>query len=311
MEGQLLMKGGTLKRLFVTMLVVFAYDGNSVAAEQPISATQRTGADVFDQLQQQLDKDACHQNDASNKWLKRYIKTPREFTNHLKAILPLLDYVSNEAKEKKLPAEFVLVPFIESWYEPAASTKSGPIGLWQMMPNTAKHFGIRFGNGYDGRYSPVDSTEAALNYLKKLQHEFKHWPTALMAYNAGDSRMRSSLKRQKLNRADAAQKLPTGLKAHTYAYIHKIEAISCLLNQPKRFGITLPDKARFTPLTVIDVDNSRQSLQQLADSAQMSLSELVTLNPSYRNGLKDNAPNRILVLRHTNTDNNVPLDSGN
>ena len=300
----------TAKRLRMSLLIAFALS-NSVSAEQPISATQRTGEDVFNQLQQQLDKDTCHQDDASKKWLKKYTKTPREFTNHLKAILPLLDYVSNEAKEKNLPAEFVLVPFIESWYDPAASTNTGPMGLWQMMPKTAKHFGIRFGNGYDGRYSPVDSTEAALNYLRRLQREFKHWPTALMAYNTGDSRMRGSLKRQKLSKADAAQKLPTGLEAHTYAYIHKIEAIACLLSHPKRFGIILPNKSRFTPLTVVDTDVSGQNLQQLADSAQMSLGELITLNPSYRNGLKDNAPNRLLVLRTVSSEGDIPLDSGN
>ncbi len=301
------MPTNALKRLCATLFVASAC-AHSASAQQ---TAQRTGADVFDQLQQQLDKDACHQNDASNKWLKRYIKTPREFTNHLKAILPLLDYVSNEAKEKNLPAEFVLVPFIESWYDPAASTNTGPIGLWQMMPKTAKHFGIRFGNGYDGRFSPVDSTEAALNYLRRLQREFKHWPTTLMAYNAGDSRVRGSLKRQKLSKADATQKLPKGLQAHTYAYIHKVEAISCLLSHPKRFGISLPDKTRFTPLTVIDVDTSGQSLQQLADSAQMSLGELIALNPSYRNGLKDNAPNKLLVLRTISSESDIPLDPGN
>ena len=300
----------TIKHLRISVLIACTFS-HSVSAEQPIPATQRTGADVFEQLQKQLDKDACHQDDASKKWLKKYTKTPREFTNHLKAILPLLDYVSNEAKEKNLPAEFVLVPFIESWYDPAASTNSGPTGLWQMMPKTAKHFGIRFGNGYDGRYSPVDSTEAALNYLRKLQREFKHWPTTLMAYNAGDSRMRGSLKRQKLGKADAAQKLPAGLEAHTYAYIHKIEAISCLLSHPKRFGISLPDKSRFTPLTVVDTDISGQSLQQLADSAQMSLGELIALNPSYRNGLKDHAPNRLLVFRHASSKSDIRLNPGN
>ncbi len=300
----------TAKCLRASLLIAFGLS-QSVSAEQPIVATQRTGADVFDQLQEQLDKDACHQNDASNKWLKRYIKTPREFTNHLKAILPLLDYVSNEAKEKNLPAEFVLVPFIESWYDPAASTNTGPMGLWQMMPKTAKHFGIRFGNGYDGRYSPVDSTEAALNYLKKLQREFKHWPTVLMAYNAGDSRVRNSLKRQKLSKADAAQKLPVGLEAHTYAYIHKIEAISCLLLNPKRFGISLPNKASFMPLTVVDTDKSGQSLQTLADSVNISLANLIELNPSYRNGLKANAPNRLLVPDNASDAGDISAKSGN
>ncbi len=291
----------------VVWLLAFAY-GHSALAQQ---TTQRTGAEVFNQLQQRLDHDACLQNDASKKWLKSYTKKPREFTNHLKTILPLLDYVSNQAKEKNLPAEFVLVPFIESWYDPAAQTKSGPIGLWQMMPNTAKHFGIRFGNGYDGRYSPIDSTEAALNYLGKLQREFNHWPTALMAYNAGDSRMRNSLKRQKLRKADAAQKRPSGLEAHTYNYIHKVEAISCLLINPARYGIHLPDNTRFVPLIVVDTDRTGQSLQALADAANIRLAELIELNPSYRNGLKAIAPNRLLVPNHRIIHSDIPPDAGN
>lgn len=310
MEGQLLISAHYAKRLFIATLLAVGIVGTAIAQPSKINYT-RTGEEVFSQLRQRLDDGACTRYDASDKWLKRYTRNPREFTNHLKTILPLLDYVAVQAQEKNLPAEFVLVPFIESWYDPAASTKTGPSGLWQMMPNTAKHFGIRFGNGYDGRFSPVDSTEAALNYLKKLQKEFKDWPTALMAYNAGDSRMRNSLKRQHLDKADAQNKLPSGLQPHTYAYIHKVEAISCLLSNPTRFGIKLPVKSEFTALTAVDADVTKQSLPELAESANISLAELMAMNPSYKNGLKPNAPNRLLLPQHISADSDTPQDNGN
>jgi membrane-bound lytic murein transglycosylase D len=297
LEGSILMRIKSRSCAFFSLLLGLS---QAQATEHPIRAAmpplpQRSGAEVFNALRQQLGDTLCHLHPASIKWLNNYTRNPQQLAVQLKTILPLLDYVSAQTKEKKLPGEFALIPFIESEYDLTATAKGGPAGLWQMMPSTAKHYGIRFGNGYDGRFSAVDATEAALNYLQNLQREFKHWQTALMAYNTGDAQMRIRLKQQGLHVANPDNHLPHGLAPHTYAYAHKIDALVCLLNEPKRYGIHLPETATFTPLTVIDADSTHQNLEEIATSAQISLAQLLILNPSYRKGLKSNAPNRILV----------------
>ena len=50
--------------------------------------------------------------------------------------------------------------------------------------------------GYDGRLSPVDSTRAAVRYLKTLHGMFAgDWRLAVMAYNAGEYRVFGALRR--------------------------------------------------------------------------------------------------------------------
>jgi membrane-bound lytic murein transglycosylase D len=209
---------------------------------------QRTGADVFSRIARSLDPASCTPRAAQSQWMKNYIHHPARFEKQLIEMLPVLDHVSYQTRKQGLPMEFALIPFVESRFQPKAVAKGGPTGLWQLMPNTARHFGLRIGGKQDGRYSVFASTDAALEYLSDLQKMFGHWQTSIMAYNAGDSRMRGSLKRQGLKQADADRGLPTGLAPHTYAYVKKIQALSCFFMDSKRFGVDLPAEATFMAL---------------------------------------------------------------
>ena len=218
-------------------------------AEDPLPADAGlNGRVVFERISQSLDPQSCTPKAKSGKWMRNYIHHPGQFSKQLAAMLPLLDHVSNEILNNDLPMEFALIPFVESRYLPDAVAKGGPTGLWQMMPNTAKHYGLRIGGKNDGRLSAIESTDAALAYLAFLQKTFGNWQTSIMAYNAGDSRLRTSLKKQGLSRADADNGLPAGLAPHTYAYVRKIEALTCLFLSPGDYGVTLPLETAFDPL---------------------------------------------------------------
>ena len=180
--------------------------------------------------------------------MKDYIHNPERFEGQLIAMLPILDHVSYQALKRGLPMEYALIPFVESRFQPKAVAKGGPTGLWQIMPETGRYYGLRIGGKNDGRFSVIQSTDAALSYLQKLQTMFDDWQTGIMAYNAGDSRLRGSLKRQGLAKADADKRLPSGLAPHTYAYVKKIRALSCFMFNPSSFGVDLPNEAVFTPL---------------------------------------------------------------
>lgn len=214
---------------------------------------KRSGAEVFSRIAQSLDPASCTPSAAQSKWMKQYIHNPSRFEQQLIDMLPVLDHVSYQTRKQDLPMEFALIPFVESRFQPRAVAKGGPTGLWQMMPNTARHFGLRIGGRQDGRYSVFASTDAALEYLGDLQKMFGHWQTSIMAYNAGDSRMRGSLKRQGLRQADADRGLPTGLAPHTYAYVKKIQALSCFFLDSRRFGVDLPNYVEFKAMPS-DVD---------------------------------------------------------
>ena len=81
---------------------------------------KQTGAAVFERLNNNFSGPICNDSAAINLWKKRYAGNPKSFSKHLGEILPLLDYVSAEVERRKLPAEFALIPIIESWYQPHA-----------------------------------------------------------------------------------------------------------------------------------------------------------------------------------------------
>ena len=247
MEGCIL-KPGDYRLLLAACLAVVAYVPAAMAEDPMPVYDEPIGKTVFDRISRSLDPQSCTPKAKSGKWLRNYIHYPDQFSRQLAAMLPLLDHVSIEIRNRGLPMEFALIPFVESRYLPDAVAKGGPTGLWQMMPNTAKHYGLRIGGRNDGRLSAIESTTAALAYLEFLQSTFGNWQTSIMAYNAGDSRLRTSLKKQGLSRADADSGLPTGLAPHTYAYVRKIEALVCFFLAPGDYGVDLPLETAFTPL---------------------------------------------------------------
>ncbi|NKC14894.1 MAG: transglycosylase SLT domain-containing protein [Gammaproteobacteria bacterium] len=68
----------------------------------------------------------------------------------------------------------------ESSYNPNAISKAGAVGLMQLMPETAKRFGVR------NRRDPADNLRGGIIYLRHLMLIFDDLKLALAAYNAGE-----------------------------------------------------------------------------------------------------------------------------
>lgn len=256
---------------------------------------KRLGSTVFARLKNNFSGPICNDNPAIHQWKKRYAGNPRAFSNHLGEILPLLDYVSSEVERRKLPAEFALIPIIESWYQPHAVGAGGPSGMWQMIGTTAKNHGIKIQADYDGRFSVVDSTDAALSYLGTLQGMFKDWQRAVMGYNAGEFRVLRAI-RSSGNKSEGQDHWPHGLSPITYAYIAKLQALSCLISEPEKNNLSLPEAREFTPLAAILVEADTGSLDSLAKRHQLDAEILKRNNPAYKRGqISIHAPRRILM----------------
>lgn len=93
------------------------------------------------------------------------------------------------------PASLRYLPLIESGYDPVVMSRSGAVGLWQLMPTTARGLGLHVSSLRDERQHPDLATEAALEYLGSLRAEFDSWFLTLAAYNSGPTRVRGILRR--------------------------------------------------------------------------------------------------------------------
>ncbi|HUQ89779.1 MAG TPA: lytic transglycosylase domain-containing protein [Vicinamibacterales bacterium] len=96
------------------------------------------------------------------------------------AARPYADLISTIAATHNLDARLVhAVIQQESNYQARARSKKGAKGLMQLMPDTARQYGVQ--NSYD----PKANLEAGIRHLKDLMSRLE-LPLALAAYNAGE-----------------------------------------------------------------------------------------------------------------------------
>jgi membrane-bound lytic murein transglycosylase D len=120
-----------------------------------------------------------------------------------------------------VPAQLVWLAEVESTFDPAARSPAGALGLFQLMPTTARAQGLSLWPR-DQRRDPEKSATAAARQLHALHHQFKDWRLALAAYNAGAGRVAGLLQKSKAKTFDAiAPRLP----AETQMYVPKVEAV--------------------------------------------------------------------------------------
>lgn len=100
------------------------------------------------------------------------------------AARPYAELISTIAATHHVDARLVhAVIEEESNYQPRARSKKGARGLMQLMPETARLYGVR--NSYD----PKANLDAGIRHLKDLMSRLD-LPIALAAYNAGEGTVR-------------------------------------------------------------------------------------------------------------------------
>ncbi len=160
-------------------------------------------------------------------WIKKIAPRPwppkaREYVSNLKPIF----------SNRKVPPELIWIAEVESSFDSRARSPAGAAGLFQLMPATARRYGLRTWP-LDQRLSPEPCAGAAAQYLKALHDRYNDWRLALAAYNSGEGTVDKLLTRHKATNYDQIAKY---LPAETQLYVPRIEAT--LL---RREGVKLAD----------------------------------------------------------------------
>ena len=253
-------------------------------APDAIDAT-RSGSDIYAAFEDGLAEPGCEAG-ASARWRAHYANTAGRLANARDDAMPLFGYVVDAMRAQHLPTEYALIPFVESRYHPDARSDGGPAGLWQMIGITARRQGVSMRAGYDGRLSPVESTRAAVRYLKLLDRTFAgNWRLAARAYNAGEGAVLAALKRSGHGVRDADAGAVSGLSPITLAYPRKLQALSCLLQEAHARAAWQDAIDRPVPLLVdIRLPAGSGSLDAWATRHGLDAHALRRMNPAFPQG---------------------------
>ncbi|OHV11888.1 LysM peptidoglycan-binding domain-containing protein [Kushneria phosphatilytica] len=230
------------------------------------------------------------------KWLKWYQAHPTFLSEANTNAKHWIAWVTHRVEARNMPAELALLPFIESAYNPLARNPAGSAGMWQFMPKTGVAMGLARTHGYDGRMNVITATDAALSYLEQQAQRWYDgdWKLALAAYNAGPGTVNKAIR--KARRHDR----PTDywhldLPTETMNYVPQLMALSAIVADPDRYGITLPDvpdQPAFAQVTT----HGQINLSQAARLAGISEQYLRTLNPAYSQQLTRPSNNTPLLV---------------
>ncbi len=279
-------------------------NGPPLELESVPASSQRNGREIYEDFRAGLADPSCDAAATSVRWKKHFGHAPGQLAKVNDDLLPLFGYVVDALRQADLPTEFALIPFVESGYKPGARSASGPAGLWQFIGITARNHGVAMRAGYDGRLSPVDSTQAAVRYLKTLHGMFGgDWRLAVMGYNAGEYRILQSMRRGGMNAQNARPAELPGLSGITYAYVEKLHALACIFQQaddreewlrsldrpvPRLAAQALPDSVASLDAYARNQGHDTALLRRLNPALATSLSRggkaLRVLAPSYGSG---------------------------
>lgn len=94
-----------------------------------------------------------------------------------------------------LPSELKYLSIPESALNPYAVSRSGAVGLWQLMPITARELHLTINDNIDERRDPYKATHAAAEYLRRLYYRYNDWSLAIAAYNCGPGTIDNAIKK--------------------------------------------------------------------------------------------------------------------
>ena len=206
-----------------------------------------------------------------------------------------MPHIRAELERRGLPVELALLPIVESAYDPFAYSHGRAAGLWQMIPGTARRFGIKQNWWYDGRRDIVDSTRAALDYLDYL-HGLNDgdWLNAIASYNSGEGNVLRAVRRNK-NAGKPTDFWNLSVPKETSAYVPKLLALVDIVKDPAKYNLSLPVVPDEVQFAVSDIE-SQLDLALAAELAGVDVDTVYAYNPGYNRWSTDPAGPHSLLM---------------
>lgn len=229
------------------------------------------------------------------KQVNQYLTYPKYIEKVAERGNEYLYHIINELEARDMPLELALLPIVESSFDPFANSPSNASGMWQFIPSTGSHLGLKQNWWYDGRRDVLASTDAALTYLSQLYKQFdEDWLLALAAYNAGGGSVSRAIQANK-QKGKPTDFWSLDLPEQTRAYVPRLLAISKIILEAEQYKIRLPQIDNEPYFETVDT-GTQIDLAQAASLAGLDLDELHRLNAGFNRWATDpQGPHRLLI----------------
>lgn len=193
----------------------------------------------------------------------------------------------------KIPNDFKYLAVIESGLQNVTSP-AGAKGFWQLMPATAKEYGLEVNKNVDERYHLEKATKAACQYLLKAKEEFGTWTAAAAAYNIGITGLRKRMTEQMVDTY-----YDILLPAETARYLPRIIAVKEILEKPFDYGFVFDNNDLYSPAKyqTVKVDSVIKNIALFSKNLNTNYKELKNLNPWLRENRLNNKTRKLYHIK--------------
>jgi membrane-bound lytic murein transglycosylase D len=178
-------------------------------------------------------------------------------------------------KEHNVPEDFKYLAMAESLLGNVTS-HAGASGFWQLMPDTARGYGLVVNDEVDERYHIQKATVAACRYLHSAHKKFGSWTNAAAAYNRGMGGIERAMKTQGVE-----SYYDLYLNDETTRYMFRILALKEVLGNPQRYGYDFSPGQGYNPVATrsFSVSSTINDLPKFAQDQGTNYKTLRLHNP--------------------------------
>lgn len=123
-----------------------------------------------------------------------FVSTRKAYPASLGVIDKHEETIKTLAREKRVPEDVAIgVSLLENGGSEFAVSKAGALGVFQLMPGTARSLGLTVNKKVDERKIPKKNIEAGVTYLRQNYERFGDWGLATWAYHAGEGNVSKAI----------------------------------------------------------------------------------------------------------------------
>lgn len=193
----------------------------------------------------------------------------------LKRMQRYMPEIERLLRENDVPDDFKYLALAESLFGQVTSP-AGASGFWQLMPDTARGYGMVVNSEVDERFHVHKATLAACRYLKSAKGRFGSWTNAAASYNRGMGGLDRAMKQQ-----GVTSYYDLYLNDETSRYMFRILALKEILGNPERYNFDIKPGEGYKPLPTrsVTVKSTIPDLPQYALEQGVNYKILKLYNP--------------------------------